>query len=174
MELISRDVFCIFRLKNFSAMKNIKSVFVFAMMVLATTSLTAQEITAFHSMWGEHFYQDKEKLSWKEINTIMMESQASEMYWQKSKKQMFGGLIAGTANLGSAIWYLVNENDDKDTTAPIVSFAGTAVIGSIFYHLAMKNKKQAILEYNDGLDKSTSLRLEPTSNENGIGLALKF
>lgn len=155
-------------------MEKIKTTLFFFCMVLSLTSLSAQEITSFHSMWGAHFYQDKEKLSWKEINTIMTESQASEMYWQKSKKQMFGGLIAGTANLGSAIWYLVNENDDKDTTAPIVSFAGTAVIGSIFYHLAMKNKKQAILEYNDSLDKSTSLRLEPTSNENGIGLALKF
>ena len=155
-------------------MKYIKITFLFSFIVFSLTNSSAQEITSFHSMWGEHFYQDKEKLSWKEINTIMTESQASEMYWQKSKKQMFGGLIAGTANLGSAIWYLVNENDDKDTTAPIVSFAGTAIIGSIFYHLAMKNKKQAILEYNDGLDKSTSFRLRPTSNENGIGLALKF
>lgn len=155
-------------------MKKIKTTLFFFCMVLSLTGLSAQEITSFHSMWGDHFYQDKEKLSWKEINTIMTESQASEMYWQKSKKQMFGGLIAGTANFGSAIWYLVNENDDKDTTAPIISFAGTAIIGSIFYHLAMKNKKEAILEYNDSLDKATSFQLRPTSNENGIGLALKF
>ena len=155
-------------------MNYLKIIFCVVFISAGAINLSAQEITSFPSMWGEHFYQDKQKLSWKEINTIMMESQAAEMYWQKSKKQMLGGLIAGTANLGSAIWYLVNENDDKSTTAPIITFAGTAVLGSIFYYSAMNNKKNAILEYNDSLGKKTSFYLVPVGNENGLGLALKF
>lgn len=141
---------------------------------LASTSLKAQEITSFPGMMGETFYQDKTKLSWKEIDAIMKESQVAEMHWQKSKKQALGGLIFGAANLGSAIWLLSSLDKNEPLTGPAIAVAGTGLIGSIFFHAAMKNKKTAILEYNDALDKKTSYRLVPTSNRNGIGLALKF
>ena len=59
-------------------------------------------------------------------------------------------------------------------TGPVVAFAATGLVGSFFYHSAMKNKKKAILNYNDNLGKTTSLKVVPTSNENGVGLALKF
>ena len=141
---------------------------------MCTTGLKAQEITSFPGMWGEAFYQDKTKLSWKEIDTIMKESQVAEMHWQKSKRQTLGGLVFGAANLGSAIWLLSNLDKNEPLTGPAIAVAGTGLIGSIFFHAAMKNKKTAILEYNDALDKKTSYRLVPTSNQNGLGLALKF
>ncbi len=138
------------------------------------TNVNAQEITAFPTMFGEHFYQDKEKIGWKQVESLMETNPAALEHWKKSKKQFMGAFVAQTANLGFGIWFLVNENNDKSTTAPIIGFAGTAVAGSIFYFLSSKSKKNAILEYNDGLDKKTTFRLMPTSNENGIGLALKF
>jgi len=141
---------------------------------LFATTLSAQEITSFSGMWGEKFYQDKEPLTWKEIDAIMKENQSSALYWQKSKKNMLGALIAGAANFGSAIWLLSNLDDNEPLTGPIIAVAGTGIISSIFFHSATKNKKMAILEYNDSLGKKTSLYLAPTSNENGIGLALKF
>jgi hypothetical protein len=137
-------------------------------------NMSAQEITVFQGMWGDEFYQDKEKISCKQFDMLMKENSVAEMHWQKSKKQMLGGLIAGTANLGAAIWYLANENGNKDTAAPIATFAGTAIIGTIFYLSANNNKKKAILEYNEGLGKKTSFRLLPTSSSNGVGLALQF
>ncbi|MCG2460553.1 hypothetical protein K8352_07325 [Flavobacteriaceae bacterium F89] len=143
-------------------------------LILFTSGLAAQEITSFSGFWGTEFYQDKEKLSWKEINEIMTQNQDAEIYWQKSKKQMLATLAVGTVNLGSAIWFVVNEMDDKPVTAPLVAFAGTGLIGSIIYYSASKNKKKAILEYNDSLGKKVSFHLVPTSNENGVGLALKF
>ncbi len=87
---------------------------------------------------------------------------------------MLGTLAVGAVNLGSAIWFVVNEMDNKPVTAPLITFAGTGLIGAIIHHSAMKNKKMAILEYNDSLGKKTSFYMEPTSNENGVGLALKF
>lgn len=141
---------------------------------LCTSALKAQEITSFPGMWGESFYQDKTKLSWKEIDAIMKESQVAEMHWQKSKKQALGGLLFGAANFGSAIWLLSNLDKNEPLTGPAIAVAGTGLIGSIFFHGSMKNKKRAILEYNDALDKKTTYRLVPTSNQNGVGLALKF
>lgn len=154
-------------------MKKLRFTFIITVFALISTSLSAQEITSFPSLWGGHFYQDTKELTWKEINTIMSESYAAEMHWQKSKKQMLGGLAFGVANMGSAIWFLVNLDDNKPLTGPIISLVGTAAIGSVFFHAAMNNKKMAILKYNDSLGK-TSFRLVPTGNENGLGLALKF
>lgn len=57
--------------------------------------VTAQEITSFPGMWGHDFYQDKEKLTWKEVDKIMSESQAAQLNWQKSKKNLLAGSIVG-------------------------------------------------------------------------------
>ncbi|MBT2161993.1 hypothetical protein [Zobellia barbeyronii] len=155
-------------------MKNLKVIFLTLGCGLFALTMTAQEITSFSGMWGPEFYQDKDKLTWKEIDKIMSESQVAQVNWEKSKKQMFGGMIAGAANFGTAIWFLVNENDHKSVAAPAIAFGGTAIIGSIFFHHAMKNKKEAILNYNDSVGNGTSFRMVPAVNENGVGLALKF
>lgn len=141
---------------------------------LCVSSLEAQEITMFPGSFGYEFYQDKDKLTYKEINKIMNESAVAEMHWQKSKKQLIGGMIAGAANFGSAIWFLVEDRDGNSVVAPAITFLGTGLISSIFYKSSMKNKKKAILEYNDALGSKTGFRLEPTSNQYGVGLALKF
>lgn len=155
-------------------MKNLKLVFVICAISLFAFSTSAQEITMFQGTWGFEFYQDKDKLSFKEINKIMNESVVAEVHWQKSKKQLIGGMAIGALNFGSAIWFLSNDRDGKSVVAPAITFLGTGLISSIFYKSAMKNKKKAILEFNDALGSKTSYRLIPTSNENGIGLALKF
>lgn len=155
-------------------MKTFRLLLCLFILSICATNLSAQEITVFPGMWGDKFYQDKEPLTWKEIDAIMKENQASALHWQKSKKNMVGALITGTANFGSAIWLLSNLDDNEPLTGPLIATAGTGIISSIFFHSAMKNKKMAILEYNDSLGKKTSLFLAPTSNEHGIGLALKF
>ena len=128
---------------------------------LCSSGLKAQEITSFPGMWGEAFYQDKTKLSWKEIDAIMKESQVAEMHWQKSKKQALGGLIFGAANFGSTIWLISNIDKNEPLTGPIIAAAGSGLVGAIFFHASSKNKRTAILEYNDALGKGTSYRLVP-------------
>ena len=155
-------------------MKILRSLTVLFTFMFGLSNLMAQEITSFPSMMGEHFYQDKKKLTWKEINTIMTESQVAEAHWQKSKKQALGGLLFGAANFGSSIWLLSNLDKNEPLTGPIIAAAGTGLIGAIFFHASSKNKRTAILEYNDSLDKKMSFKLVPTSNRNGLGLALKF
>ena len=155
-------------------MKYPKSIFLATLFLVSSSAIFAQEITSFPGMWGEQFYQDKEKLSWKEVNKIMMESQVAQAHWQKSKKQALGGLVFGAANFGSAIWLLSSLDDNKPLTGPIIAVAGTGLVGSIFFHAASTNKKRAILEYNDALGNKVSFQVVPTSNENGLGLALRF
>lgn len=155
-------------------MRKIGLVLSLFIMGICGTELSAQEITSFPGMWGDKFYKDKEPLTWKEIDAIMKENQASALYWQKSKKNMVGALIAGTANFGSVIWLISNLDDNEPLTGPIITTVGTGIISSIFFNSATKNKRMAILEYNDSLGKKTTLYLTPTNNENGLGLAIKF
>ena len=49
------------------------SKFALTVLFIATFAfgLSAQEITSFQGSWGDEYYQDKKKLSWKEIDAIM-------------------------------------------------------------------------------------------------------
>lgn len=141
---------------------------------MCTMGLKAQELTVFAGTWGPEFYQDQKKLNWKEVDALMMGNAVSEMHWKKSKKNLLGGMVFGAVNFGAGIWAISNEVNNKPLTEPLIAFGASALIGSIFGNSALKNKKMAILKYNDSLGKETSFYLVPKSNENGIGLAVKF
>jgi hypothetical protein len=151
-----------------------KSLIAFLFLGMFTTALKAQEITAFPSTFGVEFYQDQDKLSWKQVDALMMENAVSAEHWKKSKKNLLGGMVFGAINFGAGIWAISNEVNNKPLTEPMIAFGASALIGSIFGKAAMKNKKMAILKYNDSLGKETSFYLVPAANQNGIGLALKF
>ena len=153
-------------------MKNLLIVILF--LGMCTTGLKAQEITVFSSTFAVEFYQDQEKLNWKEVDRLMMGNSVSEMHWRKSKKNLLGGMVFGALNFGAGIWAISNEVNNKPITEPMIAFGASALIASIFGNAALKNKKMAILKYNDSLGKETSFYLVPTSNSNGLGLALKF
>jgi len=144
------------------------------LLTMSISGLRAQEITVFAGTWGPEFYQDQKKLNWKEVDALMMGNSVSEMHWKKSKKNLLGTMIFGAVNFGAGIWAISNEVNNKQLTEPAIAFGVSALIGSIFGKAVMKNKKMAILKYNDSLGKETSFYLVPTSNKNGVGLALKF
>ena len=139
-----------------------------------SVALSAQEITSFPGMWGESFYQDKDKLTWKQVDAIMMKSEVAQRYWRKSKKQALGGVTIGLANFGATIWLVSNLDKNEPLTAPAIAAGGTGLIAMLFLKAASKNKTTAILEFNDALDKKTTYRLVPTGSVNGLGLALRF
>jgi len=144
------------------------------LIIFGASAMLAQEITAFPSTFGIEFYQDQEKLNWKEVDALMLGNTVSEAHWRKSKKNLLGGMAFGAMNFGAGIWAISNEVNNKPITEPMIAFGASALIASIFGNSALKNKKMAILKYNDSLGKETSFYLVPTSNSNGLGLALKF
>ena len=155
-------------------MKTIRSIFIIGCIIFLATKSNAQEITSFKGLGGETFYRDKVKITGKQMDSLMALSTVTNMYWHKKKNQMLIGLIATSANIGSSVWWIVNSNNDKDITAPIIATAGTFIIAAIFNLEGNKNKKKAILEYNDALDKKNTFKIAPVSDGNGIGVALKF
>ena len=155
-------------------MKILKSITLIACIIMFATKSEAQEITSFKGLGGEEFYRDKIKITGKQMDSLMAQSPVTEMYWRKKKNQMLIGLIASAGNIGSTVWLVTNSNNDKEIAGPIIATAGTAVISAIFNLAGNKNKRKAMLEYNDALDKKTTFKLMPVSDANGIGLALKF
>lgn len=141
---------------------------------MCATGVKAQELTVFPSTFGVEFYQDLKKLKFKEVDALMMKNTVTEMHWKKSKKNMVGGMIFGAVNFGAGIWAISNEINNKPITQPMIAFGASALIGSFFANSALKNKKMAILKYNDSVGNETSFYLVPEINANGIGLALKF
>lgn len=155
-------------------MNKLKTAFLAICIIMFVTKGHAQEITSFKGFGGEEFYRDKERISSKQMDSLMAQSQVTEMYWRKKKSQMLIGMIATTANIGSSVWWIVNSGDHKNVTAPVVATAGTLIIAAIFNLAGNRNKKKAMLEYNDGLHKKATFNVAPAATANGIGLALKF
>ncbi len=141
-------------------------------MIFATSG--AQEITSFKGFGGEEFYRDKERISRKQMDSLMAQSQVTEMYWRRKKTQMLIGAIATTANIGASVWWIVNSGNNQNIAAPAIATAGTFIMAAIFNLAGNRNKRKAILEYNDALDKKTSFKLVPIGTPNGIGVALRF
>jgi hypothetical protein len=155
-------------------MNTLRSVFFAVCIMMSVTKGRAQEITSFKGLGGEEFYRDKVKISGKQMDSLMAQSPVTNMYWRRKKNQMLIGLIATSANIGSSVWWIVSSGDHKNIAAPVTATVGTFIIAAIFNLAGNKNKKKAMLEYNDALDKKNTFKLRPVGTANGIGLALQF
>jgi hypothetical protein len=155
-------------------MNKLRSVFFAACILMFATKSGAQEITSFKGLGGEEFYRDNQKISRKQMDSLMALHPVTNMYWRRKKKQLFIGMVATTANIGASVWWIVNSGDHKNVTAPVVATAGTFILAAIFNLAGNRNKKKAILAYNDALDKKTTFTLAPIATAKGVGLALKF
>lgn len=140
--------------------------------------MIAQELSVFSGFWSPEYYQDDKQITKQEAKQLIMDYNLSEPYWKK--KMLNEGLFYGTyfVSLGSAFWLgseLGKDRDNASITTPTVVTLGSFVVSMIFLNSANKNAKKAILTYNSQFDgKTTTYRLVPVGNSNGLGLALKF
>lgn len=143
------------------------SVFVF--------SANAQEISVFPGMWSVEYYQDDQRITKEELKALFAKNKEVQTYWKKSNVNSTLAAAAIGTELAFAIWTGIElAKDDGNSLIPGVGTLGFAIIGGIFINGANKNGKKAILTYNKQFDKRTSFYLTPVSNQNGLGLALKF
>ena len=142
---------------------------------LFSISVYSQELSAFSGFWGPEYYQDDKEISRKEIKSLLMEYDASEIYWKKKMKNeaFFYGTYA--VAIGSAVWWGAELGQDSDnTTTPALVTLGSLIVSAIFVEGTTRNGKKAILTYNKQFDNKTTYRLVPIGDQNGLGLAIKF
>ena len=153
-------------------MNKLRSLITAACIIMFVITSGAQEITSFKGLGGEEFYQDNIKISGRKMDSLMAQSPVTNMYWHRKKSQMLIGLIATTANIGSGVWWIINSGDHKNIAAPAAATAGTFILAAIYNLAGNRNKRKAMLEYNEALSKKTGFSIEPAAN--GLGLTMKF
>ncbi|UII76851.1 hypothetical protein LV716_03420 [Flagellimonas sp. HMM57] len=156
-------------------MKKLSFILSFVSIFLFMVKVNAQEITTFTGFWGAEYYQDDKELSKKEFKSLLYTNNEAAIYWKKAETNETIGYVALLAQLGLAIWTGAElAKDDGNSLEPALGSLGFGILGSLFLHFSNQNAKKAILTYNKQFDNKTTFRLVPTSNRNGIGLALKF
>jgi len=165
-------------------MKILKSISLFLMFTLIATKIYAQEITVFPGFWSSEYYQDDKEIDKKELEVLFAKNAEVQVYWKKAQGQQLAGTIAIAAEMGFVVWWtleLINNDPSlterdkvKNGIGPALGVIGTGIVGSILIYSSSKSKKKAILTYNKQFDKKTVFHLVPVSDQNGLGLALKF
>lgn len=149
-----------------------KMVFGLFIVVACLGQLNAQELSYFPGMWSTEYYQDNEKITSKEFESLLESNPTSFELWQKHEKQMIIGGVVSLAELGLAIWTFSDLINDRNAWGPGLGTIGAGIIAAIILNKAFKNKKEAVLNYNDGLDQKTSFKIEPSKR--GLGIVLSF
>ncbi len=147
-------------------------------------NVSAQEITAFPTMWGMEYYQDDKEITRKEVKSIFSKNEEVYAHWKKANTK---DVVAGIALAGEfvGVFWATTEllNDDptltnrdraKNAIGPLAGGLAGAIVGVIYLNSANKSRKRAILSYNKQFDKTTTFRLVPVGNSNGLGVALRW
>ncbi len=142
------------------------------------SQLSAQELSVFSGFWADEYFQDDVQITRQEAKSLLLEYEGSSVYWKKKAANETLYYLSLVAQLGATFWavdQISKEEGDRDIAAPL-TLLGTVVLNAIFLTGTAKNKKKAVLAYNKQFDsqKTTSYRLVPIGNSNGIGLALQF
>lgn len=151
-----------------------KVMFFVLFFVFLFSNIQGQELKVKPGFWSPRYFQDDNQLTKKEFENVLEKNNTALELWTKSKRQVnLWWTFAGVEG-GFAVWFLsVNGNADK-MLAPAIGMVSSFAIGSVFFFKSINSGKKAIRTYNERFDSRTAFKLVPTSNQNGLGLALKF
>ena len=153
-------------------MKILKFLLVCGCVIIANSSLTAQELSAFAGFLQNQYYQDDNRITKKEFNALLDSNPDSRQYRKIANNHTIAsGALIG-AQVGFLFWANERVKDRESATLPVVGYFGSAVAGLGFAFSAAKYNKLAILKYNASFDDVGTLNFGPTSN--GLGLVLEF
>ncbi len=136
-----------------------------------TEKAYSQELSMFQGFWTIEYYQDNQRLSKKEFESVMFQDKQAYGLWNKSKKHNAVSIIAAGVQVGFLVLLVDRLSDDENLTIPTVGMIGSAVTSFVFGGSARKLKRDAILNYNNR-EGVSSILLTPTYN--GFGFVLSF
>ncbi len=149
-----------------------QKLFIILVIIIGYSNLgTAQEITMFQGFWGNSYYQDDNKISCSQVETLMLEDKEASQLWKKSKKHRTIAYVAVGVEIGFLIWQLNSESNGESQIIPLIGVLGSGIVG-IGFSLSSNNlRKKSILKYNNNKDIGT-INLGPTYN--GLGMVYSF
>ena len=148
------------------------------MFLTLTLKLSAQEITMFPGIFSTKYYQDENRITKKEIHTLMQQHELTKMYWSKSKLHNNVSKGSFVASFLFLFWYAASNDGlingkGFSLNSKMIGFLGASTASIGFSFSAKSLRKKAIVSYNRiNTDDKTSLFIGQTYN--GLGIVFNF
>lgn len=139
--------------------------------LLFTIGLSAQELTMFNGFITQEIYQDTDRISRKEASALMSKVPQSNEFWEKANRHEIISYVSAGITVGFLIYFTSGNINESNFQLPLTGILAGSLGTSIFSLSHYKNRKKAILNYNDQLD-NPKLGFGPTYN--GMGLVYSF
>lgn len=151
-------------------MKNVFSIIIILLFCI-TQSGISQEISRFQGFLTYHHYEDSNKISKKEFESLLKTDDITYKYWKKSIT--YENLAALGTSVGIIVLFIGSNRSNDISNRSLVSAGGlvTFLTGISFQISSNKLERKAILRYNEQVAFG-SLKFGPTPN--GIGLGVNF
>lgn len=155
-------------------MKNLK--FSLSLMLLLFASSLFSQLTYKRTFWSEKFYENGEKVKFKNVESIMKRVPVAHQEFLKGKMKKNLGIIASLGGLSLEILGLLEDLKEKENDKSLqLQLAGLGLMGLSIYFDQQKTEHyiNATNIFNQENSK-TSLIVSPSITKNGIGLTARF
>jgi drug/metabolite transporter (DMT)-like permease len=153
---------------------------VFTTIAQQTQNPTSEkEIEMKLNFLGYRFYKNGERLNWKELVEATASVEEANLLIKRGKSQnTIANLLAITSGTLTGIVLAQEFNDREPTWELAYASGGLLLVGFHLSFRAFNNVNKGVDSYNIAIASKSAYRFEPefhlVSNQNGIGLALRF
>lgn len=138
-----------------------------------------EEIEMKLNFLGYRFYKNGERLNWKELVEATASVEEANLLIKRGKSQnTIANLLAITSGTLTGIVLAQEFNDREPTWELAYASGGLLLVGFHLSFRAFNNVNKGVDSYNIAIASKSAYRFEPefhlVSNQNGIGLALRF
>lgn len=149
-----------------------QNLFIILVLIISYSQIgNAQEITMFPGFWSTSYYQDANKISCNQLETLLLEDKEANQLWQKSKKHEAIAYVALGVEIGFLVWQLNKGSNNESQTIPLIGVIGSAAVAIGFSLSSSSLKKKSILKYNANQDIG---KVDLGVTYNGLGLVYSF
>lgn len=138
-----------------------------ALLLLGTTTTTAQEITMFPGFWKMKYFQDEQEISKRQAESILLADPEAGALLQKSKRHNSLSWVAVGAQAGFFVWQLTRASNQQSQTGPLIGVLGAGAVAIGFSISSTRLRRESILTYNSNADLG---RIDFGPTRNGVGL----
>ena len=142
------------------------------MFLMVSVNGSTQELSYFSGAWSTQYYKDNQEIEKSKFENLLMANTKSYDLWLKHKKQSTIGTVFVVGELASFVWMVSELSNGRNAVASSLATVGFAGVAIWVLSKALKNKREAVLNYNQSLIHKTSFRIIPSKS--GLGILLTF
>ncbi len=151
---------------------HLRTLMIFCIMAMGQL-VSAQELSLYTGVFSETYYQDDQKITRSEFNELLKTDDAVWQHWRRAATfEALGSASAFGSGILLGLGIGRDQNDKGSNTGYYIGGAGAFIVSMVFVEISQKNKRSAVLKYNENLERKTTFKLAPSRE--GIGIAVHF